>query len=943
MSLNSNYLAIMTAAGLADKQLERERIKAARDATNATTWAGALTGGIQGLSGLAATAREGAEKNFERNIALDKLVGAGDQLPAGVVPATPVNVFPLSSEAWDALTGAKAKAPTGPAVQALAPAAIPVGEQDPTAGFEEIPKYVPPKPVPAPDLLAPPRTDFVTKPDAAPASPSSALSPLLPAPLGVPVNAARDLMTNAVPSYTKRPAPVLTSDMAEPLDAAKQAMPDEAARDALDAAITSGVRTKDEQARLYAQRATNPYPVAPPGQSEHEVGKAVDVNLDSLDEGTRKAFLASQDKRRAQGLSYYAFTTPGDPVHGTLMPPDPSVTTIVGTAPKPMPDLDAPDPNAPLAVQGGSPSELGVLPGETRDAFRTRWKDRLGLSDAQAEQYAADVFDTLKTRQMRAAIANKLQGLPPEQVLAAQDAVAPLPGKPGAPVAKPKVGRPTTPLAEPTPIPWQRTPEEEADRYLAQRGMKPGDSSWLSQLVGVPEDSYAFHRQRVIDSIRNQRRADEEKAFADFRNAQKLDLERRIGESTIEKNYAEAAKAAGADGSLAKQLTSIAQSAIAPVTAKYAAQLQVDSTPEVVAQANNAMRAEGLKALAGAGVDITDPKNAVLVQSSVAQAIEDATKDRKKQKADQKQIDDFESVLDITRRMDANAKMRKESGWTPELQDVLKHELDDIKLPFGLDTIGTVIRDVNLKMRLTPAQQEYLRDSASLVNLMMRTANGNFNVTDGDARRLVDGIISPFTTHEAYRLASENLKHDMLLRAQHNFQNYVPFYELPSSIGSRIDEALGRAPGAAPSTTTATTEKLVAPSTDTSKADQLVLGETAAPVKGLVDIVTSGASKITNPLELLTAPSEAEVARTGARTTGPTKPRPANKPVTANTARDIGVDARLGGKLDALKAEATKAGVDPNAMTAQLAGLSFSGDRLYKAGRQYIADHAAKR
>ncbi len=41
--------------------------------------------------------------------------------------------------------------------------------------------------------------------------------------------------------------------------------------------ITSGYRSPVEQAALYARRAENPYPVAPPGSSMHERGLAIDV------------------------------------------------------------------------------------------------------------------------------------------------------------------------------------------------------------------------------------------------------------------------------------------------------------------------------------------------------------------------------------------------------------------------------------------------------------------------------------------------------------------------------------------------------------------------------------------------------------------------------------------------------------------------------------------
>ena len=44
--------------------------------------------------------------------------------------------------------------------------------------------------------------------------------------------------------------------------------------------ITSGYRSSERQAELYAARAANPYPVAPPGSSMHEKGLAIDVPAD---------------------------------------------------------------------------------------------------------------------------------------------------------------------------------------------------------------------------------------------------------------------------------------------------------------------------------------------------------------------------------------------------------------------------------------------------------------------------------------------------------------------------------------------------------------------------------------------------------------------------------------------------------------------------------------
>ncbi len=43
--------------------------------------------------------------------------------------------------------------------------------------------------------------------------------------------------------------------------------------------IVSGLRTRADQERLWANRHRNPYPVAPPGTSLHERGLAVDVPL----------------------------------------------------------------------------------------------------------------------------------------------------------------------------------------------------------------------------------------------------------------------------------------------------------------------------------------------------------------------------------------------------------------------------------------------------------------------------------------------------------------------------------------------------------------------------------------------------------------------------------------------------------------------------------------
>ncbi len=68
--------------------------------------------------------------------------------------------------------------------------------------------------------------------------------------------------------------------------------------------IVSGYRSPEAQAALWANRAANPYPVAPPGSSMHERGLAVDVPLDLV---PGLAAVAAQ-----AGLCH---PHPDDPVH----------------------------------------------------------------------------------------------------------------------------------------------------------------------------------------------------------------------------------------------------------------------------------------------------------------------------------------------------------------------------------------------------------------------------------------------------------------------------------------------------------------------------------------------------------------------------------------------------------------------------------------------------
>ena len=85
--------------------------------------------------------------------------------------------------------------------------------------------------------------------------------------------------------------------------------------------ISSGFRTREEQTQLYANRAANPYTVAAPGTSKHEVGMAADIPV-----SVPESFLNEFGIHRPLGKS--------DPVHAVLMPTQaaaqPTQTTTTG-------------------------------------------------------------------------------------------------------------------------------------------------------------------------------------------------------------------------------------------------------------------------------------------------------------------------------------------------------------------------------------------------------------------------------------------------------------------------------------------------------------------------------------------------------------------------------------------------------------------------------------
>jgi hypothetical protein len=145
-------------------------------------------------------------------------------------------------------------------------------------------------------------------------------------PIAAPVNAPMRTPTPA-PSPSDTPTPQPSPSFQETLDATGETYPH--LKGDLDAnpellgrlerlassrgetwTVTSGLRSIDEQQRLWDNRHTNPYPVAPPGMSRHLEGDAADVTIN----GRAIQDVVSYDELVRAGLSPLA----GDAVHVEL-------------------------------------------------------------------------------------------------------------------------------------------------------------------------------------------------------------------------------------------------------------------------------------------------------------------------------------------------------------------------------------------------------------------------------------------------------------------------------------------------------------------------------------------------------------------------------------------------------------------------------------------------
>jgi LAS superfamily LD-carboxypeptidase LdcB len=143
--------------------------------------------------------------------------------------------------------------------------------------------FDPPQPQPAPSQ-APAATSFAQTLQGAMAAPA-------PAPASAPSYSHLDGDTDAAPELLQK------------LDAL-------AAQKGMNFHITSGLRTIEEQQRLWDNRASNPFPVARPGTSRHQSGRAADVTIG----GRPIQDVIPAAELRAAGLNPLA----GDAVHVEL-------------------------------------------------------------------------------------------------------------------------------------------------------------------------------------------------------------------------------------------------------------------------------------------------------------------------------------------------------------------------------------------------------------------------------------------------------------------------------------------------------------------------------------------------------------------------------------------------------------------------------------------------
>lgn len=141
----------------------------------------------------------------------------------------------------------------------------------------------------------------------------------------------------------------LSPELANSLDRARQKLAIQGIN--LDQFITSGFRTSERQAALYAARGSNPNPVARPGTSPHERGEAVDIAFARASPAVREAI---EEALMKAGL--YRPLGMRDPVHWQVRPGGVPVLPDASGYTGPLPSLDVqPGASSAPAEVGGAP------------------------------------------------------------------------------------------------------------------------------------------------------------------------------------------------------------------------------------------------------------------------------------------------------------------------------------------------------------------------------------------------------------------------------------------------------------------------------------------------------------------------------------------------------------------------------------------------------------
>lgn len=93
-------------------------------------------------------------------------------------------------------------------------------------------------------------------------------------------------------------------------------MADALSRRGIAVRVTSGLRSIEKQRALYADRASNPNPVAKPGTSKHEQGQAIDVG--PVGKTSAAIWQAIGEEGKRTGLRWGGDFVKRDPVHFEL-------------------------------------------------------------------------------------------------------------------------------------------------------------------------------------------------------------------------------------------------------------------------------------------------------------------------------------------------------------------------------------------------------------------------------------------------------------------------------------------------------------------------------------------------------------------------------------------------------------------------------------------------